>query len=107
MDCNIIKPHDMYGWITLVIGDRWVQAKVFDTPSIYGVNNCRVSKLSIAKSGVQALGVHTGLDFFDNIDYNYDRGLDLHTKSGLPQSELDDILFTLNNLPILEGASDD
>jgi hypothetical protein len=63
-------------WVTAVICDRWVQAKVFNLESTYGVYNGRVSKIAIAKQGVSGLGSETGLDFFENVDFNWDRGLD-------------------------------
>jgi hypothetical protein len=37
------------GYITAIINNRWVMAKVYDEPSDYGVNGCRVSKLWIGK----------------------------------------------------------
>ena len=46
---RIIKPHSDTGWITAEIEGRWVQAKVYDEPSSYGINNGRVSKLAVGK----------------------------------------------------------
>lgn len=88
------------GWITAIIENRWCQAKVYDEPSIFGINNGRVSKLAVAKEGVAALGIHTGLDFFENVDFNYDRGLDFdNLKEGL----LDKIVAQLEALPKTES----
>ena len=101
---QILKNHDQYGWITVLINERWIQAKVYDVPSECGVNGCRISKIAIAKKGVRDLGSHTGLNFFDNLDFNYDRGLDFHHQETLPQEELDEILVRLNQLPVLEGV---
>lgn len=98
MQVEILKPHRDTAWIDLVVNDRWVQAKVYDEPSTYGVNDCRVSKLCVAKKGIRLLGLASGIPFFDGLDYNYDRGLDFHN-DGLPQEELDAILEWLNNLP--------
>lgn len=89
------------GWITAIIENRWCQAKVYDEPSINGIKGGRVSKLAVAKEGVAALGLHTGLNFFDNIDFNYDRGLDFdNLKDGL----LDRIVTQLEALPKAETS---
>lgn len=100
MTFEVLLTHAASGWITILADDRWVQAKVYDESSIFGVNDCRVSKLVIAKKGVKLLGVASGLNFFDNLDYNYDRGLDFHNDE-LPQETLDEILKWLNELPTL------
>ena len=47
---KIIHAHDRHGWITCVIADRWVQAKVYEEPSTFGINDGRVSKLTISKT---------------------------------------------------------
>jgi hypothetical protein len=101
MNIDVLKQHDELGWITILADDRWVQAKVYSEPSIFGVNDCRVSKIAIAKKGVKLLGVDSGLNFFDNLDYNYDRGLDFHNDE-LLQETLDEILEWLNELPTLD-----
>ncbi len=62
------------GWVTCIIAARWVQAKVYDEPSTYGINNGRVSKLVIAKDIMR----DPSKDFFDQMDFNYDRGLDFN-----------------------------
>ncbi len=91
-DIIILSPHDETGWITAIIADRWVQAKVYDEPSFYGVRNCRVSKLSIGKTAQCT----PGKNFFDQMDYNYDRGIDF---DNLPPGVLDIVLEKLNALP--------
>src|SRR5210317_1439294 len=98
LSVKILNPHRDTGWIDLVVNDRWVQAKVYDERSTYGVRDCRVSKLSVAKYGVRLLGIESGLNFFENLDYHYDRGLDFHNED-LSQKELDSILDYLNDLP--------
>jgi hypothetical protein len=90
---KILSPHDQTGWITCIIAGRWVQAKVYDEPSTYGVNNCRVSKLTIGKTQYR----DPSQDFFDQMDYNYDRGLDFNNLTD--PTILETVLTELNNLP--------
>ena len=82
------------GWITTVIEDRWVMAKVYNAPSMFGVNGCRVSKLALSKTDTR---IPRG-DFFQQMDYNYARGLDFHNDT-LPAETLTKILSVLNALP--------
>lgn len=83
--------HDT-GWITCVIAGRWVQAKVYDEPSTFGVNDGRVSKLCIDKSAMR----DPEQNFFAQMDYNYDRGLDF---SNLSEEDVNVIVETLEKLP--------
>lgn len=80
------------GWVTAIIENRWVQAKVYDEPSTYGINNGRVSKLCIAKG----IAIDRTKDFLPQMDYNYDRGLDFDR---LPSGVLDKVVGYLENLP--------
>lgn len=59
-------------WITAIIEGRWVQAKVYQEPSLYGVNEGMVSKLCVGRSSVR----DPNSNFFDQMAYNFDRGLD-------------------------------
>ena len=93
---KVIKPHDWTGWITAVIADRWVQAKVYNEPSTYGVNDGRVSKLAIGKTQHW----DPARPFFEQMAYNYDRGLDFDR---LPDGLLDEIVAELEALPMLEA----
>ncbi len=89
----IIKPHDYTGWITAIIQGRWVQAKVYDEPSTFGINNGRVSKLAVGKTRTR----DSSRDFFDQMCYNYDRGLDFDRSSpGL----INKIVAELEKLPL-------
>jgi hypothetical protein len=102
MTYKILEPHNINtGYVTMIAHGRWIESKVYDDPSDYGVRNCRVSKISIAKEGIHLLGIESGLNFFDNCDYNYDRGLDFHNKKALPKKTLNDILDYLNAMPQL------
>lgn len=89
---KIITPHSEHGWITAVINGRWVQAKVYDEPSSYGINGGRVSKLCIGKTDKR----DPSKDFFKQMAYNYDRGLDF---SNLPEDVLEKIVEELEKLP--------
>ena len=91
----VLEERSDSGWITCIIDNRWVQAKVYDEPSTYGVNNCRVSKLSIGKTAERK----EFQDFFEQMAYHYDRGLDFNELYN--QSILENVLETLNDLPIL------
>lgn len=80
------------GWVTCIIRNRWVEAKVFDEPSTFGINEGRVSKLCIAKG----IDRDRTKDFFAQMDYNYDRGLDF---DNLPDGVLNEVIGYLENLP--------
>jgi len=88
----IIDEHDKHGWITCYVAGRWVQAKVFSEGSTYGINNGRVSKLSISKNNKR----DAGKPFHPQMDYNYDRGLEF---DNLPDGMLDKIVQELEALP--------
>lgn len=91
---QIIKPHEKPGWITAIANGRWVQAKVYDEPSVHGINSGRVSKLVIGKTDTR----DANKDFFEQMDFNYDRGLDF---DNLPDGILNSILNELEALPKL------
>ena len=79
-------------WIKGISNNRWFMAKVFDEDSPYGINNGRVSKLSISKTNEPNKPY---INFFDQMDYNYDRGVDF---DNLPEGLLDAILSDLESL---------
>jgi hypothetical protein len=89
---EILEAHDRYGWITARIQGRWVQAKVYDLPSTFGINDGRVSKLVISKTAHR----DPAQNFFQQMDYNYDRGLDF---DNLPDGLLEKIVAELETLP--------
>lgn len=92
---HIITPHNIEtGWITAIIENRWVQAKVYDEPSDYGINDGRVSKLVVGKTSTR----NPNVNFFDQMCYNYDRGLDFDKA---PKGLIDKIVAQLENLPKL------
>ncbi len=88
----ILKEHNSTGWITCIISGRWVKAKVYDVGSPFGINNGRVNKLTIGKTS----GRDKYKPFFDQMDYNYDRGLDF---DNLSEGVLNAIVSELEALP--------
>lgn len=80
------------GWISGYLLGRFFEAKVYDIPSTFGINNGRVSKLAIGKSAMR----DRNKDYFDQLDYNYDRGLDFST---IDPKLLDKIVKWLDALP--------
>ena len=82
------------GWVTCVIAGRWVQAKVYDEPSEYGINGGRVSKLCICKTGMW----DKSQDFLKQMDYNYDRGVDFNTLED--PDILNVVVAALEKLPV-------
>lgn len=93
---QVIDPHSKDLWITAIINGRWVQAKVYDEPSTYGINNGRVSKCFIGKTDTR--DPNPNADFFSQMDFSYDRGLDFNN---LPDEILDSIISELEKLPKL------
>ena len=89
---KIIKRNDS-GWVTAIIENHWVQAKVYDEPSEYGVGGFgRVSKLSIGKTDT----VIEGQNFFNQVCYHYDRGLDFDEA---PAGLVEKVVAQLETLP--------
>ncbi len=91
---QIIEPHSQTGWITAIIEGRWVQAKVYDEPSTYGLWNGRVSKLAVGFTEHR----DPTKPFFDQMCYNYDRGLDFNKA---PKGLIRKIVKELETLPKL------
>jgi len=92
---EILKAHDKTGWITCISNRRWVQAKVYDDPSTFGINNGRISKMSISRTG----GRDGTKNFHDQMAYGYDRGLYHHDPHNLPDELLNKIITDLESLP--------
>jgi hypothetical protein len=90
---QIIEDYDpATGWITAIIHGRWVQAKVYDKNSVHSVNEGRVSKIAIGKSASR----NPYENFFEQICYNYDRGLDFDQA---PSNLVKKIINELESLP--------
>lgn len=82
------------GWFTAIICGRWVEAKVYDEPSEYGIDNGRVSKMSIAKTAHR--NPHS--NFFDQMCYHWERGPDFKRR-GTTMAFVRDIVSYLEELP--------
>lgn len=82
------------GWVRAVIAGRYVFAKVYDEPSIWGINDGRVSKLQILTESFW----ESDKPFFPQVQYNYSRGLDF---DNLPEGLLLEIVTALESLPAL------
>lgn len=91
---KILEPHNTTGWITAIIEGRWVQAKVYDEPSTYGIKDGRVSKLAVGKTDTR----DPRKNFFEQMCFNYDRGLDFDKA---PPGLIDKIVAQLETLPKL------
>lgn len=83
------------GWITAIICGRWVQAKVYDEPSEYGIDNGRVSKLAIMKTDTRDVNSA----YHPQLCYHWDRGLDFKRK-GTTIAFVREIVAILEELPI-------
>ena len=75
------------GWITATFEGYKVVAKVYDEPSDYGIDEGRVSKMSINKGG--------------KCIFNYDRGKDFQD---CPQKLVNNIVKQLEKLPKVHGV---
>lgn len=88
---KILENDKNTGWVTAIIEDRWVMAKVYDEPSDFGINCGRVSKLTIGKTNSR----NANKNFFDQMCYNYDRGLDF---DDTPKGLVEKIVSSLETL---------
>ena len=79
-------------WFTAIIAGRWVQAKIYNEGSEYGINGGRISKLWISKD-VNPANV-------SGDDYSYDRGLDYNNLTDA--TILPKVLKALEALPVLK-----
>ena len=89
---KIIEAHDNTGWITAIICGRWVQAKVYDEPSIHGINKGRVSKLVVGKSDQ----CKPNQNFHNQMCFSYDRGINF---DNAPDGLINSIVYELEQLP--------
>lgn len=89
---KIIEAHDNTRWITAIICGRWVQAKVYDEPSIHGINDGRISKLIVGKSDQCKLYQN----FHNQMCFSYDRGISF---DNAPDGLINSIVYELEQLP--------
>jgi len=96
---EILDQHSVT-WITAVIEDRWVQAKINDKPSLFGVNGGRVLMLAIGKTADR----DSRDKFLEQMDYNFQRQVDFNN---LPEGLLEEILEELENVAPAITPTDD
>lgn len=88
------KFEDGENWCDGKIGKYTFQAKLFDEGSTFGIDNGRVSKLSIWDEEVRI----REMDFFKACIVNYDRGWDIKPKKEF-KSILKAVMELLENAP--------
>jgi hypothetical protein len=76
MKAEFIKFNKGENWVSGTIDKYQFEAKIFDEGSTYGINNSRVSKLSIYDEKVR----QEKSNFFAACIVNYDRGWDIKPK---------------------------
>lgn len=81
--------------IICVIAGRYIQAKVYDKPSKYGINKGRVSKLTISKN----MMIDSERSIIEQTDYIYDREV-LH--NSLVDEDVLVVVEALEKLPAIE-----
>lgn len=80
-------------WVEGTIGNLKFQAKLFDEGSKFGINNGRVSKLSIYNDNLRhKIGFHNACVI------NYDRGWDIEVKDGYNE-HYNAVMDLLENAP--------
>jgi hypothetical protein len=83
-------------WVSAVVndGEYKVSSKLFDDGSTFGIDNGRVSKLSIRRTS--EIVDH---DWFSGCIVNYDRGWDIHPKTEKETAVFKAVLEFLENAP--------
>lgn len=83
-------------WVSAVVndGEYLVSSKLFDEGSGYGINNGRVSKLSIREKAKTSEN-----DWFQGCIVNFERGWDIRPKEGKETEVFEAVLHFLENAP--------
>lgn len=87
-------------WVDAIIDGRWVEAKVFDEGSEYGINGGRISILSISKTGKR----DPNRNFEAQMCYNYVRGE--VTVESIDDELLNSIVAQLETLPKFKNSGE-
>lgn len=87
-EVRITQPQDERGWVKGQLGKYSFSAKVYGAPSNYGINNGRVSKLSIRQEPGEGSVV------------NYDRGWDIRPEGDEITEAFEKILAFLEAMPM-------
>jgi len=86
------------GWVSCIIAGVLVDALMFNEPSDYGINDGRISKLSVYKTAMRDRNAPWG----PQLDFHYDREEDY---CNLTEEELDVVVTALEKLePVVEVA---
>lgn len=91
----IVKKLDQYPWWEGTIEGYHFQAAVYDEPSVYGINQGRISKLMVWDEAKR----QRYRNIFRAALMNYDRGWDIKPKAE-HKAMIDDLISYLENLPV-------
>ena len=90
------------GWIHGIVHGRSFAAKLYDEPSTYGIDSGRISKLSIYKTDQR----DPNIEFFSQLDFNYDRGLDFNHLWKSNRKLYFKIIKTIEQIPPIGSSND-
>ncbi len=97
MEAQFTKFDLQDNWVNGLVGKNYeFEAKLFDTGSMFGINNGRVSKLSIR----ELCRSNTTNSWFDGVIVNYDRGWDIEPNEGI-MDEYNAVMKLLESAPLL------
>lgn len=92
-----IRKLDQYPWREGMIEGNHFQAAVYDEPSVYGIDEGRISKLMVWDETKR----QCRRGYSRTILMNYDRGWDIEPKAQ-HKDMIDALIFYLENLPAYE-----
>ena len=91
------KKLNHYPWLEGTVEGHHFQAAVYDEPSVYGINEGRISKLMVWDETKR----QCRRGYSRTILMNYDRGWDIEPKAQ-HKSLIDELISYLENLPAYE-----
>lgn len=93
-----IKKLGQYPWREGTVEDHHFQAAVYDEPSVYGINEGRISKLMVWDEAKR----QGRRSYFRTTLMNYDRGWDIEPEAQ-HKALIDELVSYLENLPPYEN----
>lgn len=95
MEIKFIKFNKGDNWVSGLVndGEYYFESKLFDLSSHHGINNGRVSKLTIV--------IGDKWTNWQNVITNYDRGWDIKPKTRAEKEVYKKVLDFLENAPLL------